>query len=326
MLTLNRFVDTIDRLEEARVFLAALEFRVFSILEKNAMTAQQIARKSKTQSEGMEALLNALVTLKALRKRNEKFSNTTEMYKYLCETSPHYQKGTAFLKQEKNDEWAKLIRTIKKGRDLSEFEGEDDPKFRACFTHAMHERSEPFAKDIAQRLAKKPIGKFLDLGGGPGTYCAAVLRQDKKAEATLLDRPSALKVARDLHGKEKFFNRFHRVPGDLFETAYGTGFNTVFFSNILHIYNPAENKTLFRKIHKSLVPNGRLAIVDYFLKSDRTGPHEAALFSLNMLLFTETGKTYSWEETERLLGKTGFHRIRRIKLEEGVGMIVAHKK
>jgi len=326
MLTLKQFTETIDRLEEARILMAALEFKIFSILRQKRMTAQQVTQQSKTKLDGMEPLLNALTAMKALRFEKRAYSSAPHMYKYFCESSPHYMKGTAFLKLEKNDEWSRLIDIIRKGRDLSEFEGEDDPEFRDCFTHAMHERSGPFASKIAGIITRQPAGRFLDLGSGPGTYSAAVLRKDKKARATLLDRPSALKVAQELHGKSSFWSRMALRPGDLFNTSFGNPYDTVFYSNILHIYNPQENKQLLLKMKKALVKGGRLVLVDFFHTRDATLPYEAALFGVTMLLFTATGKTYSYEETEKLLSQTGFHKFRRVSLGEGAGMLVAFKK
>ena len=326
MLTLKQFTETIDRLEEARVLMASLEFKIFSVLREKNMTAKEVARQTKTKPEEMEALLNALTAMKALRFKNRKYSSAPQMYKYFCDSSPHYLKGTAFLKLEKNDEWARLINIIRKGRDLSEFEGEDEPEFRDPFTHAMHERSEPFAKKIAEIITRKPAGRFLDLGCGPGTYSAAILRKDKKAQAILLDRPTALKVAQELHGKSSFWSRMELKPGDLFNTPFGDHVDTIFYSNILHIYNSEENKQLFRKMRQSLVRGGRLILVDYFHTRDATQPYEAALFGVTMLLFTATGRTYSYDETEKLLNQTGFHKFRRISLGEGTGMLVAIKK
>ena len=57
MLTLKKFTETIDRLEEARILMAALEFKIFSILRQKGMTARQVAQQSNTQLEEMEALL-----------------------------------------------------------------------------------------------------------------------------------------------------------------------------------------------------------------------------------------------------------------------------
>jgi len=326
MLTLKQFTETIDRLEEARILMASLEFKIFSILRQKSMTAKEVARQSKTKPEEMEALLNALTAMKALRFKNGRYSSAPQMYKYFCESSPHYLKGTAFLKLEKNDEWARLINIIRNGRDLSEFDGEDEPEFRDLFTYAMHERSEPFAKKIAEIITRKPAGRFLDLGCGPGTYSAAVLRKDKKAKAILLDRPTAFKVAQELHGNASFWSRMELKPGDLFNTPFGDHVDTIFYSNILHIYNSEENKQLFLKMKQSLVKGGRLVLVDYFHTRDATQPYEAALFGVTMLVFTATGKTYSYDETEKLLSQTGFHKFRRVSLGEGTGMLVAIKK
>ncbi len=326
MLTLKQFTNTIDRLEEARILMAALEFKIFSTLRQKRLTARQVAQQSKTQPEEMEALLNALAAMKALRFDKGRYSSAPHMYKYFCESSPHYLKGTAYLKLEKNDEWARLIDIIRKGRDVSEFEGEDDPGNRDCFTHAMHERSGPFAKKIAEAITRQPVGRLLDLGSGPGTYSAAVLRKDKKARATLLDRPAALKVARKLNAGTPHLKRMEFIPGDLFSTPYGEKFDTVYYSNILHIYDPGQNKELFRKIKQALVRGGRLILVDYFHTKDATQPYEAALFGVTMLMFTATGKTYSYDETEKLLSQTGFYKFRRISLGEGAGMLVAVRK
>ena len=326
MLTLKQFTETIDRLEEARVLMASLEFKIFSVLRQKSMTAREVARKSKTKPGEMEALLNALAAMKALRFVKGKYSSAPQMYKYFCESSPNYLKGTAFLKLEKNNEWARMIDIIRNGRDLSEFEEEDEPKFRDLFTYAMHERSEPFAGKIAEVMTRKPVGSFLDLGAGPGTYSAEILRKDKKAQATLLDRTAALKVARKLHGKAAIWKRMNCIEGDLFDSEYGENYDTVFYSNILHIYDSSQNWKIFQKIHKSMVQGGRLFLVDYFHHRDGTKPYEAALFGVTMLMFTATGKTYSYYETTRMLEAAGFHKFQRIDLEEGTGILLTHKR
>ena len=77
---------------------------------------------------------------------------------------------------------------------------------------------------------------------------------------------------------------------------------------------------------KALVKGGRVVLVDYLHTRDYSRPYEAALFGVTMLLFTATGKTYSYDETEKLLSKTGFHKFRRFPLKEGAGMLVAFKK
>jgi SAM-dependent methyltransferase len=326
MLKFDQIIQKFDQLEEANILLAALELKIFSILDKKLLSVRAIAQKAGSQPWETDQLLNALVSMGALSKKNGLFKNTSETYKHLCSTSPHFKKGFVRLRQENRDEWAGLLETLRNGRDPSSHEGDDDPEFRWFFTHAMHERSELYSGKVADIVVRKPVGRLFDLGGGPGSYSAAILRKDKHATATLFDRKATLEVAKNILSPSKVFSRFDFLEGDLFDTEYGENFDTIFFSNILHIYNPNENKVLFKKIHRALVPGGRFILVDLFLREDKTDPYDAALFSLTMLMFTATGKTYTFKETEALLKATGFASFKRFPLTEGTSLIEAVKK
>ncbi len=325
MLKFEQFVEMIDKLEEANILTSALELRVFTHLEKKLCSASDIAKKLKAPEEGVEALLNALAAIGAARKQKGRFANTSETYKHFCELSPHYKKGTVFLRKENRSEWENLINVVKNGRNLEEFEGDDDPEFRDLFTHAMHERSLNYSKPLAEAVARKPVGHIADLGGGPGSYSAAILRKDKKARATLIDRPAAIKVAKEIIGTGALSKRFSFIEGDFFDIVLKEKYDAVLFSNILHIYNEAENKSLFKRIHKALNPGGRLLIVDLFLNDDQTSPYNAALFSLTMLMYTRTGRTYTFRETEGMLKKLGFGKFKRFNIGKGSSLIEAIK-
>ena len=66
-LSFKQLVNKIDQLEEANILIAALEFRVFTHLGKRRLTSRAFAQKSRIHPEGAEALLNALVSLGALK-------------------------------------------------------------------------------------------------------------------------------------------------------------------------------------------------------------------------------------------------------------------
>ena len=135
------------------------------------------------------------------------------------------------------EEYNNLLQTIQKGRDLKNFDYSDDPKFRTLFTYAMHERSDLYAKKIADLVAQNTIGKLIDIGAGSGSYSAAILDKDRNATATLMDRAAAINVARKLHKKKSIYKRLKFINGDLFSDEFGFGYNTAFLSNIVHIYN-----------------------------------------------------------------------------------------
>ena len=66
-------------------------------------------------------------------------------------------------------------------------------------------------------------------------------------------------------------------------------------------------------------------IVDLFSNTDLTQPYNAVLFSLTMLMFTATGRTYRFNETETLLMKVGFGKLKRFDLDRGSSFIEAEK-
>jgi ubiquinone/menaquinone biosynthesis C-methylase UbiE len=324
-LNFENFINKIDQIEEANILIAALEFNIFTHLGKRALTHRTLAKKAGIHSASAEPLFNALAALGAIKKTRNSYSNTPDSYKHFCEKSPNYKIGTVFLRKENRDEWSKLINIIKKGRNLSEFDN-DNPSFRKPFTYAMHERSSIYSKQLAQFITQKPVGKLIDIGGGPGSYSAEILKIDKLATAVLIDREASIKVAKSILMNSAVIKRLSFIAGDIFKVSFGGNIDTILYSNILHIYNNSENKRLLKKINKSLKPGGRLIIVDYFLKNNRIEPFEAALFSITMLLFTASGKTYTFKETESLLKESGFKQFKRYELGHGSSVLEALKK
>ena len=325
MLSYNQIINKIDQLEEANILLSALELRVFSILEKQSMSAKQLANDIKVKLEGAEVLLNALTAMGVLTKNTNGYKNTHVTYKYFCESSPDFKKGTVMLKMDGRGEYESLLHTIKYGRNLKEFEGEDDPIFRKLFTLAMHERSQKYASKVAKAVTQKKVGKLIDLGCGPGSYSAAILKKDKTATATLLDRAVAIKVARKLFKNQSLYERLNFVSGDLFDNKLESGYDTVLLSNIIHIYNTTQNKTIFKKINKCLKNGGRFILYDLFLKNSKIEPYDAALFAITMLLYTKTGKSYTFGEVYSLLKNSGFTQIKKTEIGFGSSIIEAIK-
>ena len=325
MLSFRDIIKKIEQHEESNILICSLELKLFSFLKKNSMSANQLANITKSKVEGIKVLLNALTAMGALKVNKGLYRNTSITYKYFCESSPDFKKGTVMLKLDSRDEYSDLLQTIKKGRSLKKFDGSDDPIFRALFTYAMHERSDLYANKIATLVTQNRVGKLIDIGAGSGSYSAAILKIDNNATATLMDRAAAIKVAREIHKKKSIYKRLKFINGDLFSDEFGFGYNTVFLSNIVHIYNIYENKVILKKINKALVNGGRVILYDFFLKESRTEPYEAALFAVTMLLYTKTGKSYTYSEVRALLKKTGFARIKKTEIGHGSSIIEAFK-
>jgi SAM-dependent methyltransferase len=217
------------------------------------------------------------------------------------------------------DDWSQLTSSVRQGRPV-EHEDPDDPKYRRQFSWAMHQRSLEVAPQVAAQVNLKGTKTLLDLGGGPGTYALAFLARNPGLLATVCDRAPALSVARELAGSHRQGRRLSYLPLDFMSQRIPGRYDVIWYSNVLHIYSPAENQRLFRKLVSALTPGGRLFIQDAFLL-DRQGlyPQEANLFAVTMLLFTPGGNTYGAAETGKWLRQAGFTRVRRVTLRKGTG-------
>jgi cyclopropane fatty-acyl-phospholipid synthase-like methyltransferase len=182
----------------------------------------------------------------------------------------------------------------------------------------MHYRTLETAPKIAAQLSLKGAKSLLDLGGGPGTYAMAFLGRNPGLRATVCDRPAALEVAKEIAGTHKAGPRLSYLPLDLLSENIPGSYDVIWYSNVLHIYSPEQNQSVFQRVRAALNPGGRLLIQDAFLH-DREGlhPEDASLFAVSMLLFTETGDTYSVAETTGWLREAGFDAVRPLKLKKG---------
>ena len=115
--------------------------------------------------------------------------------------------------------------------------------------------------------------------------------------------------------------------GDFNQDEIKGNFDICFLSHIIHGQDADKNKKLFAKIFGYLNPGGKLIIQDFFLNSDRRSPQFAALFALLMLLNTDGGRTYAFDEAETWLKEAGFSRTSRLnlKLPRSIGLIIAEK-
>jgi hypothetical protein len=97
----------------------------------------------------------------------------------------------------------------------------------------------------------------------------------------------------------------------------------VLISAICHMLRVEENRDLLARTHRALVKGGRVAIQDFLLRADKTGPRAGTLFSLNMLVNTEGGASYCEDEYTAWLREAGFGEVRRVPMAGPAEVLIA---
>jgi len=322
-LTYPRLMQLANAFSESQVLLAANDLDLFTVIGTGGRTAGGIARRCAADPEGMRFLLDALVGLELLSRRGRHYHNTPLGRKYLDCRSPTSISNLLWLLGHHWHDWTALPQALRQGRP-GWAPATRSREFRRRFSLAMHERSHVLAgPTVATFRLPRNAKRFLDLGGGPGSYAIALAKRYPLLEGVVLDQ--TVTTAKRLIFREGLGARLKARAGNIFTADLGTGYDAVLVSNVIHVFNEAENKRLLKRVRDSLRPGGKVFLVEFFLDSSRTRPPKAAVFSLMMYLFTASGRCYSWRETEGWLNGLGFGRIRRHRVTPDIGTLEATK-
>jgi len=311
------FRDALSAYRLPRVILTALDLKLFTAIGKRTWILPDLARELKVSERGLSILCRNLAMAGLLHKKGNRYRNSRLAATALNADHPAYRGRYLDLIASHSADWARLTEAVRTGEPLDKDEPEA-PDYRRNFTWAMHHRTLETAPKIAAQISLRGATTLLDLGGGPGTYAMAFLAANPGLCATVCDRPAALEVAKEIAAARKAGSRLSYLPLDLLTEDIPGRFDVIWYSNVLHIYSPEQNLSVFRRAKAALAPGGRFIIQDALLH-DCEGliPEEASLFAVSMLLFTESGNTYSVVETTRWLKEAGFKSVKLLKLKKG---------
>lgn len=315
--TFERFRDTVSGYRLPRVLLAALDMDLFTAMGTRWWTMPELAKTMNVSERGLTILCRNLAMAGVLIKKGHRYRNSRLGATALNAAHPAYRGAYLGLIKSHWHDWVRLPEAIRTGLPI-DHDVPDSPDWRRQFTWAMHHRTLETAPAIAAQVNLRGAKTLLDLGGGPGTYAMAFLAKNAGLRATVCDRDAALEVAREIAATHRAGRRLSFLPLDFTKDDIPGRYDVIWYSNVLHIYSPADNQAVFRRARAALNPGGRFLIQDAFLH-DREGlfPAEASLFAVSMLLFTEGGNTYTAAETTAWLKETGFERIKLLKMKKG---------
>jgi SAM-dependent methyltransferase len=138
---------------------------------------------------------------------------------------------------------------------------------------------------IARQLDLADRKLLLDVGGGPGTYSVALCQRFPKLRAVVWDLPQTIAIARQVIERFHMNDRISFKEGDWNSEEFGTGYDCVFMSNIMHGQG-SQAETRVQQGMRALVAGGLLIVHDFLLNNDKCGPLPAALFNLMIGAYT----------------------------------------
>jgi hypothetical protein len=121
------------------------------------------------------------------------------------------------------------------------------------------------------------------------------------------------------------FRHFKYVDGDLLEADFGTGCDIATLGHILHSEGGDRSRKLLKKTFSALKSGGVIAIAEWLVNDQRTEPLPALMFAVQMLVNTEKGNTFSFNEIKSWLEEAGFKKVRKLEAPDPSPLILATK-
>ncbi len=291
----------------SRVILTAVYLDIFTKIGDEPKSAAQIATSNKWNERGTTILLDALTALTLLSKDNDKYSNSDVSAEYLRRDKPTFR-GWGFL--HRNTMWLgwSNLTAVVTNKHYERPSNLHNEEFNKYFINAMHEFHYEEAHKIADIIDINKVEKMIDLAGGPGSYTIAFANKNPKLKGVIADLPNTLKITKQKIKEFGMEERIETKQCDLFADNLNVGndYDLVLISNLFHAAGEKNNIELLRKTYPIVKNGGKVIVNEIYIDDTKTAPLDGALFSINMLVQTETGNTYPQSKIMRWIEDAGF--------------------
>lgn len=306
---------------------ASVKLGIFTAISDSSLTAKEVSGILDSDPRATAMLLDACASLALISKERERYKNSEFSRNFLCTDMPSYMGYIIMHHHYIMDSWVRLDEAVRSGSPIRTRSGHEENEKLESFLMGMFNMASRLGPGIAQMIDLKKCKRLLDLGGGPGTYAIHFCIQNPDMLATVFDMSTTRPFAEKTIKKYNMEERISFEAGNFLQDPLPKGFDAVWMSHILHGESPDECAKLVAKAADSLNPGGLMIIHEFILENDRTAPVFPALFSLNMLLGTNGGQSYSVAELEYVMTNAGISDIERVRLPEPnpSGMMMGRK-
>jgi len=322
-----------DRLDQmirgympSRCLLTALELDIFTAVGDGANSAQ-VGAKINANARATGMLLNALVALGLLSKSGDDYKNTHEAARFFVQGSKDNHRNGLLHTANIWHRWSTLTDAVRSGTCVQS-EQEEKPEWKRNFIAGMQRNAKDRAPLMVKALgaSNSKVRRVLDLGGGSGAYSIAFAKASPEVRCEILDIPEVVPLTAEYVRQAGVSEQVTLRTGDMLKDDFGSGFDIVMLNAICHMFSEEQNRDIIRRAYRALAPNGRLVVQDFILNPDKTGPQQAALFSLNMLVNTDGGASYSEGEYTQWMKAAGFAEVCRVNLPGPSSLVVGLRK
>lgn len=323
----------------AKVLVTACEMDVFDTLGKRSLTLQALAEKLDCHPQGLQLLLQLLVSAGYLHHRNGKYRNTRMARRWLTSSSPVSIAPYVIHSPDIVAIWDHLPEVIHSNAQAMRMPYEEDAsvpemqKMLARHYAGLASLATALGSEIINRVTM-PTGakRLLDVGGSHAGYSVLFCRKHPDLRATILDIQPGIEAGQRTAKFTKMEARMDFVCADIvqddFPQLFSELFDAALYFHIAHLLQPEMNAALLAKVAQTLRPGGMLVFVDQV--TDQTHGSRLASLMVQFMALTMTtvgGTCYPFPTVKEWLEHAGMEQVSSHRLiTPGASLITAIKK
>ena len=146
--------------------------------------------------------------------------------------------------------------------------------------------------------------KMLDLGGGAGLICLAIVAAHPTMTGVIFDRPEVVEVTQRFIREYGLEDRVTVIGGDYSKDSIGDGYDLVWTSFTLNFFR-GNLDPIIRKIHAALNPGGVYVSLAEGLTDERTKP----TMMINSMLLGRSDLMFDEGEIAQAMLRVGFKSV-----------------
>jgi ubiquinone/menaquinone biosynthesis C-methylase UbiE len=297
----------------SQILNAAIEYDFFTHIDHGFHSYEQIARQAGTDPRATRIVLDGLIALALIEKREKKYFLTPISQAFLVRGKSSYMGDFRHVALALWDGMAHLKETLKTGKPLSRMDTGGELEVWEKLVLGIIPIAQPVAKATCEILGigeKRKGLRVLDIAGGSSIFGMTILSRDPSAQVTQLDWPNVNAVAKKLNRERGLDGKIRFIDGEFRTANIEEGFyDLALASNFCRFESPEGNQELFRAAYKALKPGGIFVVNDFLPDEERTGPTFPLRFSVYTLTHTPGGECWTLSEYTRWLKDAGFASI-----------------
>jgi predicted O-methyltransferase YrrM len=308
---IDHLYDIINGYTETQLLITAIELNVFDYLS-SPQSAETVASRLETHPVYTQYLLDGLTALSLLDKKNGCYSNSPDTQAVLHSQSPAYQgKAFSMMHQMSQTVLGDMGHIVRFGPREGSVDISDEAVWESyARSMANYERggtAQQMAARISQIQGFSSFKNMLDLGGGPGLYCIAIVAEHHNMQGVIFDRPAVVKVADEFIAEYEMTDRVTTMAGDYIKDPIGENYDLIWASATLN-FARFDLKNMLEKIYYALKPGGVFVSLADGLTHERTRPKAYVLGCMSWM-FSGQDLMFNRGEIAETMQRVGFSSV-----------------